>query len=482
MKRLKDHVTEKNLLELPMAVLRAIARELNVKCPTEKLKPELVSSIIERRYGIIVINDKKTKGAKPKANLDVSEYIEEVFEKQDDYMPSDTLTFSDSGDEDVLEKFEDYVEVQGVFEKIQDYGFLRVNNFENSKDDVFVSQQMIAKYKLKEGDKVRCLARQEKKENKNEAKALKSVIKINDLAPEKFASRKDFEQLVPYYPTDKFCLETQDNLDDLSIRCIEIFSPIGKGQRGLIVSPPKTGKTTLIKKLARAIETNHKEVKLFILLIDERPEEVTDIKRYVSSEVYFSTFDEKAEHHIKVSESVLNRAKRFVEAGRDVVILMDSITRLARAYNQSVESSGKILTGGLDPVAMQGPKRFFGTARNIENGGSLTIISTALVDTGSKMDDIIYEELKGTGNMEIHLSRELSERRIFPAIDIKKSGTRREELLIPDIELSKIYTLRKFLSEQEDATDKVLEMMKKTKNTFDFLNKIEAWVNIYKKK
>lgn len=481
MKRLKDHVTQKELLNLPMAVLRAIARELNVKAPTEKLKPELVASILERRHGIIVINDKKSKGAKPKANLDVSEYIEEVFEPIDDDMPSDTLTLSDSGNDTVLEEYENCIEVQGTFEKIQDYGFLRVNNFENSKDDVFVSQQMIAKYKLKEGDKVRCLARQEKKDNKNEAKALKAVIKINDLAPEKFASRKDFEQLVPYYPTDKFYLETDINKDDLSIRCIEVFCPIGKGQRGLIVSPPKTGKTTLIKKLASAIETNHKEVKLFLLLIDERPEEVTDIKRYVTSEVYFSTFDEKAEHHIKVSENVLNRAKRFVEAGKDVVILMDSITRLARAYNQSVESSGKILTGGLDPVAMQGPKRFFGTARNIENGGSLTIISTALVDTGSKMDDIIYEELKGTGNMEIHLSRELSEKRIFPAIDIKKSGTRREELLVPEIELSKVYALRKFLSEQDDATDKVLEMMKKTKSAFDFLNKVESWIKIYNK-
>ena len=238
----------------------------------------------------------------------------------------------------------------------------------------------------------------------------------------------------------------------------------------------------MIKKIARAIESNHKEVKLFLLLIDERPEEVTDIQRYVDSEVYFSTFDEKAEHHIKVAENVLNKAKRLVEGGRDVVILMDSITRLARAYNQSVESSGKILTGGLDPVAMQGPKRFFGTARNIENGGSLTIISTALVDTGSKMDDIIYEELKGTGNMEIHLSRELSEKRIFPAIDIMKSGTRREDLLIPEIELLQIYALRKFLSEQEDATDKVLEMMRKTKNAFDFLSKVEVWLKLYNKK
>ena len=480
MKRLKDHITKNDLLKLPMAVLRAIARELNVKSPTEKLKPELVAGIIERRYGIIVVNDKKSKGAKPKANLDVSEYIEEVFEPIDDNMPSDTLTLQDSGKDAVLEEYEDCVEVQGIFEKIQDYGFLRVNSGENSKEDVFVSQQIIAKYKLREGDKVRCLARQEK-DNKNEAKALKAVIKINDLTPEKAALRKDFEQLVPYYPTDKFCLENELNKDDLSIRCIEVFSPIGKGQRGLIVSPPKTGKTTLIKKLARAIELNHSEVKLFLLLIDERPEEVTDIKRYVTSEVCFSTFDEKAEHHIKVAENVLNRAKRFVEDGRDVVILMDSITRLARAYNQSVESSGKILTGGLDPVAMQGPKRFFGTARNIENGGSLTIISTALVDTGSKMDDIIYEELKGTGNMEIHLSRELSEKRVFPAIDIKKSGTRREDLLVPDIELSKVYALRKFLAEQDDATDKVLEMMKKTKNAFDFLSKVESWINIYKK-
>ena len=479
MKRLKEHITKKELLELPMAVLRAIARELNVKSPTEKLKPELVQAIIERRFGIIVVNDKKKKGAKPKAHLDVSDYIEEIFEKESGEIISDSLTLNDSGLDGIYEEYQDCVEIYGTFEKIQDFGFLRVKENENSKEDVFVSQQTIAKYKLKEGDKVRGLARQEKN---NEAKALKAVVKINDLSPAKFASRKDFEQLVPLYPCEKFILETQENSDDLSIRCIEVFSPIGKGQRGLIVSPPKTGKTTLIKKIARAIESNHKEVKLFLLLIDERPEEVTDIQRYVDSEVYFSTFDEKAEHHIKVAENVLNKAKRLVEGGRDVVILMDSITRLARAYNQSVESSGKILTGGLDPVAMQGPKRFFGTARNIENGGSLTIISTALVDTGSKMDDIIYEELKGTGNMEIHLSRELSEKRIFPAIDIMKSGTRREDLLIPEIELLQIYALRKFLSEQEDATDKVLEMMRKTKNAFDFLSKVEVWLKLYNKK
>ena len=265
----------------------------------------------------------------------------------------------------------------------------------------------------------------------------------------------------------------------MAIRLIDMFSPLGKGQRGLIVAPPKTGKTTLLRMIAQSIERNYQDIKLIVLLIDERPEEVTDIKRSINGEVVFSTFDESAEHHIRAAELVINRAKRLVEVGKDVVILMDSITRLARAYNACIESSGKTLSGGLDPVALQGPKRFFGAARNIENGGSLTILSTALIDTGSRMDDVIYEEFKGTGNMEIHLSRELSEKRVFPAIDIFKSGTRKEEYLLDDKELSTAYKLRKVLSDrQHDATDVLLDMMKKTFDNQDLTVKVDEWIKI----
>ena len=253
------------------------------------------------------------------------------------------------------------------------------------------------------------------------------------------------------------------------------------GQRGLIVAPPKTGKTALLKKIAQSLEKNYRDLKLIILLIDERPEEVTDMKRSVSGEVVFSTFDENPEHHVRAAELVINRAKRLVEVGQNVVILMDSITRLARAYNNTIESSGKTLSGGLDPAAMYGPKRFFGAARNIEDGGSLTILSTALVDTGSRMDDVIYEEFKGTGNMEIHLSRELSERRVFPAIDLYKSGTRKEELLLTEKELSSVYKLRKILSERNDATDSLIEMMKRTATNEEFVSKTEAWIKLYQK-
>ena len=273
----------------------------------------------------------------------------------------------------------------------------------------------------------------------------------------------------------------RDGDDDLAIRCVDLFSPLGLGQRGLIVAPPKTGKTTLLKKIAQSIENNYPDVKLMVLLIDERPEEVTDIKRSVKGEVIYSTFDENPEHHIRAAELVINRAKRLVEVNKNVVILMDSITKLTRAYNNTVQSSGRTLSGGIDPVALFMPKKFFGTARNIENGGSLTILSTALAETGSRMDDVIYEEFKGTGNMEIHLSRALSEKRVFPAIDLYKSGTRREELLLSKEELDTVYKLRKILAERNDATDSLLEMMKKTKNNKDLMAKLDTWINLYQK-
>ena len=335
----------------------------------------------------------------------------------------------------------------------------------------------IKKYKLRRGDKIKAKV---KFVRENDLAALQEVVLINDLDPDLFLNRSNFDDLLPCYPTERLKLESGDGCE-LAIRCIDLFAPLGMGQRGLIVAPPKTGKTTLLKMIAQSIEKNYKDVKLIVLLIDERPEEVTDIKRSVNGEVVFSTFDENPEHHVRAAELVINRAKRLVEVGSNVVVLLDSITRLARAYNVTVESSGRTLSGGLDPVSLQGPKRFFGAARNIENGGSLTILSTALIDTGSRMDDVIYEEFKGTGNMEIHLSRELSERRIFPAIDLYKSGTRKEELLLTEKEMDTAIKLRKVLFERPDATDSLLEMLKKTKNNADLTKKLDAWLKLYQK-
>ena len=369
--------------------------------------------------------------------------------------------------------------IEGVLEQhISGYGFLRTNNYENSKDDIYVSSQNIKKFNLRRGDKVKATA---KIVREGDSAALQEVLSINDLEPTLFLKRTNFDDLLPYYPTDRIKLETEGQNNDLSIRLIDLFCPLGMGQRGLIVAPPKTGKTTLLKYIAQSIERNYPNVKLIVLLIDERPEEVTDIKRSVKGEVVFSTFDEGPEHHIRAAELVINRAKRLVEVGQNVVILMDSITRLARAYNNTIESSGKILSGGLDPVAMQGPKRFFGAARNIEDGGSLTILSTALIETGSRMDDVIFEEFKGTGNMEIHLSRELSEKRVFPAIDINKSGTRREELLLSQSELDAVYKLRNILKGKNDIIDNLIEMLKKTSSNADLVQKADAWAKLYQK-
>ena len=457
----------KELLEKQhYTVLREIGREIGVKAPAALNKDDLIAKIIGIQEGTIMPEPQSTKGAPPKIKIDLSLFYLENEGKE--------YIFKDSEEENVKDCFV----IEGVLEQhISGYGFLRVNNYENSKEDIYVSMQNIKKYKLRKGDKVKAKA---KVVREGDSAALQEVIAINDLSPEIYQNRSNFDDLIPYYPTDRIKLEVEGE-SDVSIRCIDLFAPLGKGQRGLIVAPPKTGKTTLLKKIAKAIETNHKEVKLIVLLIDERPEEVTDIKRSINGEVVYSTFDEGEQHHIRAAELVINRAKRLVEVGKDVVILMDSITRLARAYNNFTEPSGRTLSGGLDPTALQGPKRFFGSARNIENGGSLTILSTALVDTGSRMDDVIYEEFKGTGNMEVHLSRELSEKRIFPAIDLYKSGTRKEELLLTEKELGAVYKLRKILSERQDATDSLIEMLKKTESNQDFLNKIEVWIKLYQK-
>ena len=465
--------SENVLLEKHLSVVREIGRQIGVKAPASKKKEQIIKEIIAIQNGKIEPVKNNNKGAPTKISVDVSEFYQtentpfgEIFPK-----PQDKLIISD------VERAPFVVE--GVLElHIAGYGFLRVCNYENSKEDIYVSQANVKKYNLRRGDKVRGVA---KGVRDNDLPALQEVSQINGLDPELYSKRKYFDNLVSYYPNQKLKLEIEGENSPLSLRLLDLFVPLGKGQRGLIVAPPKTGKTTLLKLIAQAIEKNHKDVELIILLIDERPEEVTDIKRSVKGEVVYSTFDESPEHHIKAAELVINRAKRLVEVGKDVVILMDSITRLARAYNNTVESSGKTLSGGLDPNAMTGPKRFFGAARNTEDGGSLTILSTALVDTGSRMDDIIFEEFKGTGNMEIRLSRSLSERRVFPAIDINKSGTRKEDLLLNEEEIECAYKLRGMLATRIDATEMLIEMLRKSKNKKDLIDKADAWLKLYNK-
>jgi len=359
---------------------------------------------------------------------------------------------------------------KGVLEILPDnYGFLRsqASNYLPSPEDVYVSSSQIKLFGLKTGDTVTGQVRNPKENEKYYA--LLRVETINNLLPAESFNRLNFDKLTPLYPEERLNLETK--AENISTRIMNLLTPIGKGQRGLIVAPPRTGKTILIQNMAQSITANHPEVVLLVLLIDERPEEVTDMQRNVRGEVVSSTFDEPATRHVQVAEMVIEKAKRLVETGKDVVILLDSITRLARAYNQVVPTSGKILSGGVDSNALHKPKRFFGAARNIEQGGSLTILATALIDTGSRMDEVIFEEFKGTGNMEIHLDRHLSDRRLFPAIDVNRSGTRKEELLLSEEELNKVWILRKILSPlgPVDSMELLVSKMKATKNNADFL-------------
>lgn len=366
---------------------------------------------------------------------------------------------------------EDDFIVEGILEVLPDgYGFLRGENYLPTPKDVYISPIQIKRFRLNTGDMVKGIARNPSEEEK--FPALIFVGEVNEQSPENAYRRKSFDDLIPIYPTERLKLETIPN--EYAMRMIDLMSPVGKGQRGMIVAQPKVGKTTLLKKIANSITTNNPEVELIVLLIDERPEEVTDMKRSINGTVIYSTFDEVPEHHVKVAEMVLERAKRLTEQGKDVVILLDSITRLARAYNLVIPTSGRTLSGGLDPSALHKPKKFFGAARNIENGGSLTILATALVETGSRMDDVIFEEFKGTGNMEVHLDRKLSEKRIFPAIDINKSGTRREDLLLSKEEQDAVFGLRKALSSSPVAeiTEQVLSLMVSTKNNEEFVEKI----------
>ena len=368
---------------------------------------------------------------------------------------------------------EDTRDAEGVLETLPDgYGFLRSNNYLSGENDVYISQSQIRRFNLKTGDLVAGKTRPAREGEKFQA--LLYVTAVNGEDPETATQRKPFDELVPIYPNERITLEDPDNPKELATRLIDIISPIGKGQRGLIVSPPKAGKTVLLKKIANCIAKKYPDIYLIVLLIDERPEEVTDMQRSIKGDVVYSTFDELPEHHTKVAEMVLERAQRLVEHGRDVVVLLDSITRLARAYNLTISATGRSLSGGLDPGALHKPKRFFGAARNIENGGSLTIIATALIDTGSRMDEVIYEEFKGTGNMEIHLDRRLSEKRIFPAVDISKSGTRREELLLSQKELQGVYAIRKHLSDgrPDRVTELIINDLMRTNSNDQFLDMV----------
>ena len=365
-----------------------------------------------------------------------------------------------------------FFQVEGVLDinNAEGYGFLRPINYSTSQEDIYISSSQIRKFALRNGDLVAGPARPPRTGEK--FNGLMQVGAVNGKDPEEAKERDHFPGLTPLYPEKQMQLETTTGR--IASRMLDLICPIGFGQRGLIVAPPKAGKTSLLKEIANGITTNYPEAELIILLIDERPEEVTDIERTVDAEVVFSTFDQTPEHHIKVSELVLERALRLVEDGRDVIVLLDSITRLARAYNLTIPPSGRTLSGGIDPAAFYRPKRFFGSARNIEDGGSLTILATALIETGSRMDDVIYEEFKGTGNAEVHLSRELAERRVFPAIDVKRSGTRKEEILLEPHILEAVWKVRNTMKgDGLETSEQMVKQLRETKSNKDFIKRIE---------
>ena len=434
---------------LALADLRELAKIRGIKGISSMKKAELVEAMLEED------GKGKTEEEGPVENLPTEEKPEEVKTEECSY-PKDL----DSGEE-----------ASGILEVTENgYGFIRSANFMPGDNDVYVAPGQIRRFGLKTGDIL--VGNKRIKTQQEKFSALLFIRSINGLPPEEACKRLSFEDMTPIFPNERIRLETPGC--SIAMRVTDLVSPVGKGQRGMIVSPPKAGKTTLLKETAKSILRSNPEMHMLILLIDERPEEVTDIKEAIvgeNVEVIYSTFDETPEHHKKVSEMVIERAKRLVEHKRDVVILLDSITRLTRAYNQVVPPSGRTLSGGLDPAALHMPKRFFGAARNMREGGSLTILATALVDTGSKMDDVVYEEFKGTGNMEMVLDRKLSEKRIFPAIDLAKSGTRREDLLLSEEEAEAINIMRKALNglKPDEATDRILDMFARTKNNQEFV-------------
>jgi len=438
--------------------LRQLAKEKGVTNVSKMKKDELIKFLSEQSI--------TEESSKTKVNI---EKTEEPVKEQNADQGNGTYKLTNADDQII----------EGILEVLPDgYGFLRGENYLSTPKDVYISPVQIRRFRLDKGDKVKGIARPPKEGEK--FPALIYVIEVNGEAPEMAYRRTKFDDLIPIYPTEKLNLET--NSKDCATRIIDLMCPVGKGQRGMIVAPPKVGKTTLLKKIANSISANNPEVELIVLLIDERPEEVTDMKRSIKGEVIYSTFDELPEHHVKVAEMVLERGKRLVEQKKDVVILLDSITRLARAYNLVIPSSGRTLSGGFDPAALHKPKKFFGAARNIENGGSLTILATSLVETGSRMDEVIFEEFKGTGNMEVVLDKKLSEKRIFPAIDINKSGTRREDLLLDKKELETVYALRKALNSMPvaDVTEQVLSQMTQTKNNHEFIDKMDLYLQRFK--
>ncbi len=450
-----------NLQDMTLVELRNLAKENNIK-NISKLKKEDLITVLNQ-----IISEEKHHNNKTNNNEEQEE-VKNPTQYDANGQPIIDYKLTNEGDEIV----------EGILDILPDgYGFLRGDNFLSTPKDVYISMVQIKRFKLDTGDMIKGISRYREGEK---FPSLIFVGEVNGEHPEKALKRKRFDELIPIFPNEKLKLETTPN--EIAMRIIDLMCPIGKGQRGMIVAQPKVGKTTLLKKVANSISRNNPEIELIVLLIDERPEEVTDMKRSIKGQVIHSTFDELPEHHVKVAEMVLERAKRLVEQGKDVVILLDSITRLTRAYNLVIPSSGRTLSGGIDPAALHKPKKFFGAARNIENGGSLTILATALVDTGSRMDDVIFEEFKGTGNMEVHLDRKLSEKRIFPAIDINKSGTRREDLLLTPRELETVFALRKAMNSLPvaDVTEQVISLMAQSRNNEDFINKIDKYIERFK--
>ncbi|MEG0829549.1 MAG: transcription termination factor Rho [Anaerovoracaceae bacterium] len=466
---------EKTLKGKKIAELKDLAKDLAIDGYTKMKKAELITALIAVPIDVpptkVAVKPKKQiKKAEPEKIVDKGA-LESAPKK---LMTEPTLKVEPKkAERQVVAEKEDRPEVEGILELAEGgFGFLRFSNFLTSDKDIYVSPAQIRRFNLKTGDKIRGISR-----NPNDGErfgALLYVVTVNGDEPGTAIKRPDFDELTPIFPNQRLSLEEKSR--DLSMRLIDLVAPIGKGQRGLIVAPPKAGKTVLLKKIANSIERKHPEVEMIVLLVDERPEEVTDMKRsLVGGEVIYSTFDELPQHHVKVAEMVLARAQRLVEHGKDVVILLDSITRLARAYNLVVPASGRTLSGGLDPGALHKPKKFFGAARKMEEGGSITILATALVETGSRMDDVIFEEFKGTGNMELHLDRKLSEKRIFPAINLNKSGTRREDLLMDQDELAAVWAMRRALSNNsiQEVTETIIDNLAHTKDNATFIQVIK---------
>ncbi|MCK9443999.1 MAG: transcription termination factor Rho [Tissierellaceae bacterium] len=452
-------MTEHNLSNKKIGELREIAKSQGIGSPYKYKKDELID-ILNQRFASK--ENQKESSADNVEKIDIKDIVTEDLPEK--------VT-------EELENMETINLAHGILELHTDgYGFLRSDNYLSGDEDIYISPSQIRRFRLRTGDKISGVTREP---NQGERyKALLYVKSVNGMHPETSIKRPNFDDLTPIYPKERLILEI--NHSELATRMIDLIAPIGKGQRGMIVSPPKAGKTSLLKMVANSIAKNHPEVEIIVLLIDERPEEVTDMRRSVKGDVVYSTFDELPQHHTKVAEIVLERAKRLVEHGKDVVILLDSITRLARAYNLTIPATGRTLSGGLDPGALHKPKRFFGAARKLEEGGSLTILATALVETGSRMDDVIFEEFKGTGNMEIHLDRKLSEKRIFPAIDIYKSGTRREELLLSQKELETIWSIRKAMggASTQDVTESLIDSLMRSKSNDQFVEEMrnKIWI------